>query len=441
MTTPINAGTASVALTGDPRSLDEIIERSKKRIAGLADNLNEKFKGASGGVGALRESLRTLVVQATGVNPQLGRIAEVLSSLAVGGGVVTAATGGIIALAAAWRHFTGAAREAAQAQEDAVGRAVEAARIRALGGPTRAAMGAAIVQRPDLERRLALAQELAGDVTQDEASRALAMREVRSLTQQLEDLETAILEWGRQLGEARGAPASARGGAAGTGSAAARGAPFVPGAIPSSFIPGLFRPAFGGLGLAAGAGGPSPLAIGRDGAAAVPALFSGAARFLGPGATAAAAGGPAAAAVEAAASRFGNASQIAIASFGAMAEAAIGGSQNVATAVTGMFQAIIANIQTKSGGLFGATPLGALVGAGVGIVGALFGRGSRDPVRVDLNRVSPEAARTLADAQRERPIIVKNVVVASDARSAEDTERVLRNRQARDAVPDYTGRG
>jgi hypothetical protein len=136
--------------------------------------------------------------------------------------------------------------------------------------------------------------------------------------------------------------------------------------------------------------------------------------------------------------QFSAAGQAVVNTFGAMAEAAITGSNQVAAAITSSLQAVVANLKTSSGGLFGATLPGALVGVGIGIIGSLFGR-HHDTPPVKISNTD-EIARKLAEANARHPIQIRNVVVSPDGRTIEETQVVLANREARDAVPRYTAR-
>lgn len=122
---------------------------------------------------------------------------------------------------------------------------------------------------------------------------------------------------------------------------------------------------------------------------------------------------------------------VVVASFGAMAQAAIEGSELTKSSVIGMFT----NIAQALPGVGQLS--GAVIGAVGGIFSGLFNR--KEKTKVHLDSVSPQAARELADANSERPYQLHATIVTPDGRTVEETEVILRNRTARDAVPRYTG--
>lgn len=122
---------------------------------------------------------------------------------------------------------------------------------------------------------------------------------------------------------------------------------------------------------------------------------------------------------------------VAIASFGAMAQAAIQGSEITAQSVIGMFSNILANMPGVG------SLASSVIGVVGGLVGGLVGR-DRGPTKVSIDSVSPSAARTMAEAAEARPLRITNVI-ESGGREIARTEYELRRRQRRDAVPRYVG--
>ena len=234
---------------------------------------------------------------------------------------------------------------------------------------------------------------------------------------------------GRSGARARGLGRTAGGTGGGGGSGAAAAAAFDPGSIPSGFLPSLFRQFNPGIGLAAGATGPSPFATGGSNAQ-VPSIFRDAARFLRPVTKG----------VEEAGDGFKVAGDTVVGEFARMADAAVSGSGNMAGTVTAAFQDIIANIQTGSGGLFGSTLLGGIAVAGLGLIGGLFGR-NRQPASVHVSGIDDAAARKIAEATEERPFRITNVNVTPEGKTIGQTEYELRRRERRDAVPRFIGGG
>ena len=124
-----------------------------------------------------------------------------------------------------------------------------------------------------------------------------------------------------------------------------------------------------------------------------------------------------------------------VSSFGAMAAAAIEGSELTAQSVIGMFTNILRSLPGV-GGL-----LGSVIGAAGMITGVLFNRGSREPASVKIDKVSPAAAKTLAEANEERPLRITNINVTPEGKTIAQTEYELRRRERRDAVPRFIGGG
>ena len=131
------------------------------------------------------------------------------------------------------------------------------------------------------------------------------------------------------------------------------------------------------------------------------------------------------------------ASGVVVDSFANMADAAVSGSQRMEVAVTRSLQNIIANIQTSGGGLFGGTLLGGIVGAGLGIVGSLFGGRNRQPVRVKVDDYSSTAERKMKDAQSGPENVT--IVIQQNGQTIEEIEYDLHRRQSRDAISRFPG--
>lgn len=120
------------------------------------------------------------------------------------------------------------------------------------------------------------------------------------------------------------------------------------------------------------------------------------------------------------------AGQVTVASFGAMAQAAIQGGEITAQSITSM----IGNILQSLPGVGGF--LGSAIGAVTGIAGALFG-GRDDPVPVRVTDFDPEAEQKL-EPRRQGPDSVQvfiNGQLITDARAA---RAEIRRAERRDAV-------
>lgn len=428
----VPAGTAVVALTGDTKGLDAAIAAATAKVGSLGTGVQRSTQGATAGVGNLREAFRSLAVQATGLNPQMARVVDVLGLMSVGSTVMVGALAGIAALSGAWRMLTSSQREAAESLEAWVDQMGKAADLRAMGGPTVAQGRAAIVRKGDLELERSAFQALA------DAGDEVALARVQRLTREIDELTKAIEEGGRMLQDQR------RNGTSPAGAGGRVPSGFV---VPSGFLASTFAPLqFGG------ASGPSPFAMGGGGGPG--GIFQGAglglarsgikgSGFVGDVKTKDLASGIAATAKSAAAasrsassgaSGFANAGAVVVDTLSSMAQAAITGSNSMASAITGALQSIVSNIQTKGGGLFGSTLPGALIGAGIGIIGSFFGGGrDRAPVPVRVSNVD-EFARA-----QERPVQVRLNLVTPEGQTIEQYEYLLQNRAARDGVPRRTG--
>ncbi len=247
---------------------------------------------------------------------------------------------------------------------------------------------------------------------------------------QAADAWAEALSAAARAGSAAAAAGGAGGGGGGSGGGAGGGG--LPAAVGGAvfrrgLVPNLFRPRlpFGAIGLAANATRSSPFSIGGGGGQ-VPSIFADARRHLRPLHEA----------VNDAGDDLQDAGAIVVGEFGRMADAAVSGSGQMASVVTSALSNIIGSLKTSGGGLFGATLPGAIIGAGLGILGGLFGRSgrNREPVRVHLSDVEQAAARKLAQANQERPVQVHVTHVTPEGRTIEEVEHLLKNRAARDGV-------
>jgi len=141
-----------------------------------------------------------------------------------------------------------------------------------------------------------------------------------------------------------------------------------------------------------------------------------------------------AAGVKDAADGFSQAATVTIAAFGAMAEAAISGSDQMATAmISGITQIVQAAIAAQKAALGSAAgPLGAIVGVVGGIVGLAVGR-HHDAAPVNIEEVSNEAARKIADATQPPP--PQPIVIFGDRAGAEQAADALMRQTQRDRSP------
>lgn len=190
--------------------LDEVERRGKagrlgaaytdefNALTGAFKNVGTDAKRGSAGVGEMRESFASLLAQAAGVHPVLGRVVNVMGGLAAGSVVMGAVLAGLSALVFAWQKVTEAAREAREEQEDALERLKALQQEQQLG--PRGQTGADI----DLQRRR---QQ---EIRDEQARLRQAFREGRSygaparialLQEEYDEIEAAIQAGERELGE------------------------------------------------------------------------------------------------------------------------------------------------------------------------------------------------------------------------------------------------
>lgn len=122
------------------------------------------------------------------------------------------------------------------------------------------------------------------------------------------------------------------------------------------------------------------------------------------------------------------AGQVVVASFSAMAQAAIRGSQQMAQSVISALTQIMQSLPGV-GGLGGA-----IIGGLGGILGAIFSRRQAQPQPVRVTSYDDEARRQMADAQRGPDKVVLQFVSSSTGEMIEEIEYELRRRQAGDEV-------
>lgn len=250
-----------------------------------------------------------------------------------------------------------------------------------------------------LNEKLADAVPLVGDLIFGSEAREIQ----ESIDAALANLEAnrvrldAAARAGRAQAEARAQAAGGGGGGGGGGGAGA--APFVVDAA--------------GIGRVAGLPGPGAVA---GGVTVFDGLTEQGANMVG---------------LPPAAEEFSRSADIAIASLGAMGEAAIEGTNTVAASVNAMVQNIFRSLRAGSGpGSFLGGIGGAFLGAGLGLVGALFTR--RDTPKVDIRRFEPQAERQLR--QNTGPERVTVQILGVDGKPIAQVQKELNDRQRRDAI-------
>ena len=103
----------------------------------VIDAGGESARRATPGFGRLTNVVQTLAIQATGVNPLMGRLGSTLGMFAFGSVLMTGVLAGLAAVAVAWRKIGEDARIAEERLADAVARIRErgeAERVAAMGG-------------------------------------------------------------------------------------------------------------------------------------------------------------------------------------------------------------------------------------------------------------------------------------------------------------------
>ena len=105
-----------------------------KTLGGFADIVHRDFgpaaKTAGINVRGVASAFSMLAVQATGANPAVVRLANVVGSFAIGGVFMAGAVAGVAALGFAWDAFTKKAREASEETERVIAKLLEAAALR-----------------------------------------------------------------------------------------------------------------------------------------------------------------------------------------------------------------------------------------------------------------------------------------------------------------------
>lgn len=439
----------AVRITGTSASIENAAQRSQAalgRIGASADNVTRKAGGTAVQFSRLNEPLRTLAAQATGTNAAFLQLSAVVGSFALSAGTMTAVLLGLAALAKAWELITQNARDAKQAQEEATAR-LETLREKHFLGPTgelERDVANKRVERDRIQRELFELRDQIRDIgTRATADRGnlgeqaaklqaeydLAAEQVRSGEAELARIRTEAAEKEAREAEERARKAkTAReaelkrekelweridaavelddrdaGRRVRFAGAVARAAS---GRADPRFVNARFQDIrFEGLGDLAkrAASGRKRFGWGED----IPETLESVNRSVAP------------------------AADVVVGSFERMAQAAISGSGQMEGVVIDAFQNILGSIKTKGGGLFGASLPGMLVGAGLGIVGALFNRRSRsDPLPVRVQEVAPQAAKDFATG----PSTVVVHVDGGSGRVVKRTEYELRRRESRDAV-------
>lgn len=98
----------------------ERVATSTERAAASTTATGVRATAASRQVNLLNNALRAVAFQAAGVNPALGRLATVLAGFAVNAGVMAGVLGGLALLSLAWKKIAEDAREAREAQQTAI---------------------------------------------------------------------------------------------------------------------------------------------------------------------------------------------------------------------------------------------------------------------------------------------------------------------------------
>lgn len=183
-----NAGRLGGAYTDDFNALSGAL----KAVGG------EGKKGAAG-VGEMRESFASLLAQAAGVHPVLGRIVNVMGGMAMGSVFMGAVLAGLSALAWAWTKIRDEAKKAEEEQRNAIDRLRELRREEQLGpsGQTGADIKTAKSRQEEI---------LAEQARIREASRSGSMlgspaAVIAKLQAEYDDLEDLIQRAERKLGD------------------------------------------------------------------------------------------------------------------------------------------------------------------------------------------------------------------------------------------------
>src|SRR5688572_20899860 len=117
-----NTPPIQTALTGDTSGLDAALQQAQAKVAGTGKAMEKNMEGAAAGTNRLRGAMTSLAIDATNVNPALGRVASTIASFQLSGPVMIGILAGLAAMATAWRLIGAEAREAAKEQQSAVDR-------------------------------------------------------------------------------------------------------------------------------------------------------------------------------------------------------------------------------------------------------------------------------------------------------------------------------
>jgi hypothetical protein len=88
-------------------------------LAGSLKNVDEAARASGLGLGRLNQSMASLMSQAAGVNPVMGRLTATIGSVAMGSAFMLPVMAGLAAMALAWRSISAAAKEAEEQLESA----------------------------------------------------------------------------------------------------------------------------------------------------------------------------------------------------------------------------------------------------------------------------------------------------------------------------------
>lgn len=166
---------------------------------GFKDVAEESQKGVRG-VGEMRESFASLLAQAAGVHPVLGRIVNVMGGLAMGSVVMGGVLAGLSALAFWWKKVSEEARQAKEEQEQGLELLERIKRERDLG--PRGETGAAIEGQRELQQEIRSQQEKLREDFREGRRLGDPTALIAQLQEDYDRIEAAIVAGEEQLSEA-----------------------------------------------------------------------------------------------------------------------------------------------------------------------------------------------------------------------------------------------
>ena len=166
-------------------------------LAGAFKNVGTEAKQGVRGIGEMRESFASLLAQAAGVHPVLGRIVNVMGGLAMGSVLMGGVLAGLSALAWWWNKVREDARDAKEEQERGLELLLRIKREKDLG--PRGETGAAIEGQRTRQAEIVRQQEELRKAWKEGTSLSDPTARIAQLQADYDKIEAAILDGEEQL--------------------------------------------------------------------------------------------------------------------------------------------------------------------------------------------------------------------------------------------------